>query len=225
MVFFDQLLREVKKKVNGVYEFSWKDGYSVTMIENYSIYPEFDQYVWISKKEFLIIESLNFENYVNCDYNEYQDFLDENDKIKKDSYRLRIKFKKKYILYAISLVIIMMLDASCEKDGRNNAKIYVNNKMVPIFWKFDLSPSEWKNYNHFSCEALYVDKDLTKVADIFVDGIGEYHEIYIVGRSVRSIFDKAATIYYFDTPHFEDDYLFNLEFDRVQKIKKEHNIK
>ena len=92
-------------------EFSLNKGYSNDCIESRNAFNTPEQRVWVSKKEYLLIEALNFkENIIKILNNSdrgyrpqfyYQSFLNDDGTIKNEAYKLRIKFKKKSFMYFV----------------------------------------------------------------------------------------------------------------------------
>ena len=224
LVLFDEFLEKIKNKIKNIDEFSWSKGYGVDCIESPRPYDENGQRVWISKKDYLLIEAVNFNEDIRkkilskprLDY--YQNFLTEDGKIKDEAYKLRIKFKKKHTLYALSLVCIMLLCSEVEQGDRSGAKIYINNKMLPIFSEFDINIPEWKNYSQLGAEALHIDKDVDYVVNIITDEIKEENEFYITGADIYSIYIKSICTYDFDRPDMENGFLHNLEYERQKNL-------
>lgn len=121
----DDFFLKIAAKIGPVKEFSWSKGYSVDCTDASSPYSFIDQRVWISTEEFLVIESINLENYKENEDNYYQNFLTEDNKIKKEAYALKIKFKKENIFFALSLCLIMLLCSEWENGDLSGAKIYI----------------------------------------------------------------------------------------------------
>ena len=230
MVLFDDFLEKIKKKIKNIDEFSWKKGYSVNCSECPRPLDETGQRVWISKKEYLLIESLNFnENIIKILDNDdrltrprlyYQSFLNDDNTIKNEAYKLRIKFKKKQTLFALSLVCIMLLCSEVENGDGSGAKIYINNKMLPIFSEFDINIPEWKNYSQLGAEALHIDKNIDYVINTITDEVKEENEFYITGADIYSIYIKSISIYSFDRPGMESGFLHHLEYERQKNLSK-----
>ena len=230
MVLFDDFLEKIKKKIKNIDEFSWKKGYSVNCSECPRPLDETGQRVWISKKEYLLIESLNFnENIIKILDNDdhltrprlyYQSFLNDDNTIKNEAYKLRIKFKKKQTLFALSLVCIMLLCSEVENGDGSGAKIYINNKMLPIFSEYDIDIPEGKNYSQLGAEALHGHKDINYVVNLIVNEIKEENEFYRTGDDVYSIYRKNAHIYNFERSDMENDFLYNWEKERQKNLSK-----
>ena len=178
-------------------EFSLNKDYSVDCVESRNAFDTIEQRVWVSKKEYLLIEVLNFneniikilDNYDHLTHPQlyYQSFLNDDGTIKNEAYKLRIKFKKKHTLYALSLVCVMLLCSDVENDDDLGVKIYLNNKMLPIFSEYDIAIPERKNYSQLGAEDLHVHKDIDYEVNLIVNEIKEENEFYITGADVYSI--------------------------------------
>jgi len=114
----------------------------------------------------------------------------------------------------------MLLCSEVENGDGSGAKIYINNKMLPIFSEFDINIPEWKNYSQLGAEALHIDKNIDYVINTITDEVKEENEFYITGADIYSIYIKSISIYSFDRPGMESGFLHHLEYERQKNLSK-----
>lgn len=201
----NKILKNIEK------EFDGDEGYKICESKNSKYTHEFkEQEVWVNDKDKIIIE------YVNqiCPYDSNGNDMKLIQNIEsKDSSKIVIKFDRKYLLYAISILWILInatdtggLDFN---DFNYNPITKINGIEIPIKWdKID-------NYYEEINDQLFIkEKEFIK---IIKENIENKNEFIITNKSIHDIYTKAIYFIRIETPYFEHGYLSSKELNRIYK--------
>ena len=234
----------IKEKVSNLDNYQLFLTSNLQPLETYW-YPDGDkcgekQYVWFTKKEYILIEYLNLEKGGSgWFYNEYEKSLkkickefnvdpdldlpkivensceiqDEWGNLLKDVFKIKISFYKKDFLFAF-VVMLSCMYRVCYHSAKNQPEALLNSRSLGLF--FDISHlSEEDQSKYVIMDERYINLEkFFKDLSVLKEGLNEF---IIVGSSMRDMNYRSCIMFHFDNAYTEPYEFFKLEEKRISK--------
>ena len=243
-VNFRDVASLIKAKVNNLDNYELFLTSTLQSLETYW-YPDDDkcgekQYVWFTKKEYILIEYLNLEKGGSgWFYNEYEKSLkkickefdikinfnlpkivedsceiqDEWGNLLEDIFKIRISFYKKDFLFAF-LLLSSFMDFTSWCSSKNQPEAFLNSRSLGLFFTISHLSEEDRNKYVVMGESYINLEKLFKDLSVLKEGLNEF---IIVGSSIEDMEYKSCIMFHFENAYTEPYEFFKLEEKRISE--------
>ena len=183
------------------------------------------QQVWLSDSDSIIIEYKNVEKWKQyseskeiwsekIEENEYYLFQQTNDS---NVTEILINFKYENIIQAINILIVYVHESITHK---NFFSAKFNNKSLEI-WPPEIGVDKEED----SLEGCFVMIEENKFLDTILQNIKDKNTISIITRDWNDFNAIAGLSFHYESYDYDENYLSNKEYTRLEKIENEKNTK